>query len=71
MFQDGERHGDGLATYPNGNRFKGWWESNIPKKGELIMQGGDRLSGEWKDDRFSGSGQILYRNGNVYEGEWK
>ena len=71
MFEDGEKNGEGTAQYPNGNKFSGTWENNVPKKGELLLISGDRLNGEWKDDRFSGAGIIHYRNGNIYEGEWK
>jgi len=51
---DGERCGEGTCMYPNGNRFTGRWLNNKPVKGELLMRMGERLEGEWKDDRFNG-----------------
>ena len=70
-FKDGEKHGFGTCQYQNGNRFRGTWAYNIPHKGELFIRSGDRLQGEWKDDRFSGSGIIYFNSGCLYEGEWK
>jgi hypothetical protein len=70
-FIDGEKSGQGNCLYPNGNRFKGMWKSDLPNQGELFLRTGDRMFGEWKDDRFSGAGSIQYFNGNRYEGEWR
>jgi hypothetical protein len=43
----------------------------VPIRGDLFFRNGDRLSGEWKSERFEGSGSIFYSNKNLYEGEWK
>jgi hypothetical protein len=69
---DGQKHGQGTCTYKfNGTRFTGIWVHNVPIRGDLFFKNGDRLSGEWRSERFEGSGSIYFSNKNVYEGEWK
>ena len=44
---------------------------NSPVKGELTLDDGTRLEGEWRSDsKFSGSGTINYPNGDHYSGDW-
>ena len=44
---------------------------NSPISGELTLENGTRLEGEWRSDsKFSGSGSICYPNGDFYTGNW-
>jgi len=44
---------------------------NSPINGELTLEDGTRLEGEWRSDsKFSGSGVINYPNGDCYQGDW-
>lgn len=38
--------------------------------GVLIMPGGDKYEGEWKNDLQNGKGTFTYANGDKYEGQW-
>jgi len=44
---------------------------NTPTQGELTLDDGTRLEGEWRSDsKFSGSGNISYPNGDYFAGDW-
>jgi hypothetical protein len=75
-FKDGQRHGQGKLTYPDGRKFVGEW-----KDGEPIGQGtyiygkgkweGDMYEGEFKDGKKHGQGTYTISSGGKYIGEWK
>lgn len=40
-------------------------------RGTYIFRNGDRYSGHWRGNEFSGFGTFQWRVGDVYEGQWE
>ena len=63
-------------TYPDGSKYNGDHKWQGLKKirhgqGTLIVSGGAKYEGEWKDDKKHGQGTYIFLTGAKYEGEWK
>ncbi|RNC60129.1 MORN repeat containing protein [Trypanosoma cruzi] len=69
---DGERHGVGVVSLPNGDVVRHLWHRGVPQDGHVIYmyRDGDKYEGEWKDGRRCGKGTQWYADGSVYMGEW-
>ena len=71
QFQAGYKEGNGQLFYKEGKIFRGLFSMNSCIAGELTLEDGTRLDGEWRSDsKFSGSGTISYPNGDFYSGSW-
>ena len=64
--------GQGVNTFPNGNRYIGEWMDGAIRSGEGVITfcNGDRYEGAWIEFRMSGRGVITYSDGAWYDGEW-
>ena len=52
-FREGARHGEGVYTWPNGNRFEGEWrDGKLHGQGVLTVNHETRVEGEWRDGEF-------------------
>lgn len=69
----GEKHGEGVMTWSNGDVFKGSFVNDKRRgHGTITFNGsnqdGGEYVGEWLDDKMHGSGTRRYRNGDMYAG---
>ena len=58
--QDGERHGKGVQSFSDGQRYVGEFRNN-----------GDRYVGEWSEGNYHGNGTLTYPDGRVKSGKWE
>jgi hypothetical protein len=66
-FQGGYKNGYGQLYYNDGKIFRGYFDMNSPVKGELTLEDGTRLDGDWRSDsKFSGGGTISFPNGDHF-----
>lgn len=68
-----KRHGKGVLTFMNGDRFDGHWiDDNKHGHGQDISQGGKRiLEGVWKEGRISGEASMTDEDSVEYQVELK
>jgi len=70
--QEGEYHGKGVITYPNGEKYVGEWKNGKRNgQGTATFPTGEKYVGEFKDNKRNGQGIFTYLNGEVWEGEFK
>ena len=75
-FKAGMKDGQGVKTWPNGDRYEGSFVDDR-KQGEGTYTWGrgrwqgDHYRGEYEHDKRNGYGVYRYANGDVYKGEWK
>ena len=70
----GERHGKGKATLPNGDTYEGTYEHGLRHgKGKYIFNSQNKAVylGEYQFNRKNGRGTFKYPDGSKYEGHWK
>ena len=69
---DGNRHGEGIYYYVNGDIYEGNWKNNKKDgEGTLVYQNDSRTYvGQFKNDLFNGWGTLHIIGGEKYEGEW-
>ncbi|GAX17667.1 amyotrophic lateral sclerosis 2 protein [Fistulifera solaris] len=71
----GEKHGEGVMTWSNGDVFKGTFV-NDKRCGHGTIefsganQDGGEYVGEWRDDKMHGDGTRRYPNGDMYVGNF-
>ncbi len=41
------------------------------RQGEFVWASGDRYTGSWKEDLFSGAGKLTLSAGVSYDGSWQ
>jgi len=75
-FKAGMKDGQGVKTWPNGDRYEGGFVADR-KQGEGSYTWGrgpwqgERYQGEFANDMRNGYGVYRYASGDVYEGQWK
>jgi len=73
--QDGQAHGRGQYTCPNGSRYEGEFFQNLRHgEGRSFQVAQDctyEYIGEFSDDCFHGYGQYTCTDGTVYVGYWE
>jgi radial spoke head protein 1 len=72
--EEGERHGDGKATLPNGDNYEGSYEHGL-RHGYGVYKfastgTGARYLGEYHRGKRNGKGTMYYPDGSVYKGQW-
>ena len=75
-FKAGMKNGQGVKTWPNGDRYEGAFVDDRKQGEGRYTWGrgrweGDRYKGEYANDKRNGYGVYRYATGDVYEGEWK
>ena len=70
---NGEREGEGIMFYNNGESFVGHWKNDLQDgKGIYYYKNGDKYDGDWTNGKKEGKGiYSCYHNKNIYEGDWK
>ena len=68
----GNRHGKGVYTYPNGDKYDGEYE-NDKKHGKGVYTGAScyKYDGEYKDGQMHGKGVFTFANGDKYDGAYE
>jgi len=72
--EEGERHGEGKATLPNGDNYEGSYEHGL-RHGfgtyKFSSTGtGARYIGEYHRGKRNGKGKMYYPDGSIYDGQW-
>ena len=67
----GEAHGQGTQTWPNGDRYEGAWQDGKRHgTGKSTLANGERYYGPYKNDKRHGKGLYEWPNGDRFEGEY-
>jgi len=60
------------VKFANGSSYEGDEVAALMEgTGQLTTPEGDRLQGQWANDRLNGHGVVTWANGDRYEGEWR
>lgn len=76
-FKDGYKHGRGLKTWNNGDRYEGEFVNDRKDGQGLYVWGpeskwsGDRYRGGFRADQREGQGTYEFANGDRYSGTWR
>jgi MORN repeat len=75
-FEAGRKHGFGVKTWPNGDRYEGEWAGDHREGYGSYQWGrgawqGERYDGEYVADRRHGYGIYWWPSGDVYSGPWQ
>ena len=75
-FKAGMKDGQGVKTWPNGDRYEGGFVDDRKQGHGVYRWGrgpwqGERYEGEFAHDKRNGEGTYRYASGDVYTGEWK
>ncbi len=75
-FKAGMKDGQGVKTWPNGDRYRGGFVEDRKQGRGTYTWGrgpwqGERYEGEFEHDQRNGTGTYRYASGDVYQGEWK
>lgn len=68
----GRAHGQGIATFANGDHYEGSWRAgSFWGQGSMTYADGSSYAGEWEANRFHGNGTLQKADGSIYTGGWK
>jgi hypothetical protein len=75
-FRAGRKHGQGVKTWPNGDRYSGGWQDDRRHGRGAYVFGrgpwqGERYEGDFAFDRRHGEGTYRFSSGDVYSGPWR
>ena len=69
---DGKRHGKGMLTRTNGDKYKGEYKYDKENgQGTYNFANGNKYIGEFKDGKRHGLGKFTIADGSIYEGKYK
>jgi radial spoke head protein 1 len=69
---DGRRHGQGVANYPNGDAYTGTYvHGQREGRGTYAFKNGASYCGGYSQNKKYGAGKMNYPDGSIFEGEWK
>lgn len=69
--KDGQPHGQGTYTYPDGKTYVGEFKDGDIHGGTATYPDGRKYEGEWKDWSYHGQGTETFPDGSKYVGEYK
>ncbi len=68
----GEKHGEGIYFFPNGDRYEGKWKKGKQHgQGTYFFPNGDKYEGKWEDGQKHGQGIYSFSDGDSFVGQWK
>lgn len=67
----GQKHGHGYVTHPDGTRYDGGWENGKYSGRGTYWDAEYTFKGDWKEGMKHGKGKLFRGNRLVYEGEWQ
>ena len=76
-FRAGHKHGNGVKTWPSGDRYEGAFVADRKNGVGTYTWGphsawpGERYSGEWRNDLRHGTGTYEWPGGDRYVGPWE
>jgi hypothetical protein len=75
-FRAGKKHGKGVKTWPNGDRYEGEFVEDFKEGQGAYTWGrgpweGHRYEGAYRRDRRHGFGRYRWTTGDVYAGPWE
>ena len=71
-YKDGQYHGYGSISFPNGEMYEGDWKFGKRNgQGTNIWKDGNKYIGGWLNDLRHGYGKEIFSTGNRYEGEYR
>lgn len=71
-FDNGKKHGKGVATLQNGEKVvEGYWISDTLLTGIIYYKTGEKYEGELRKYKKHGRGKITYKNGDTFVGSFK
>ena len=75
-FKAGRKHGRGVKSWPNGDRYEGEYAEDRMDGGGVYSWGagrwaGERYEGGYRADRRHGFGVYRWPSGDVYAGPWE
>ena len=76
-FRAGMKHGQGIKTWPWGDRYEGGFASDLRSGKGTYTWGantpwaGERYVGEYRADMREGTGSYFWPNGDRFDGTWK
>ena len=71
-YKDGQYHGYGSISFPNGEMYEGDWKFGKRNgQGTNIWKDGNKYIGRWSNDLRHGYGKEIFSTGNRYEGEYR
>jgi hypothetical protein len=75
-FKAGRKHGKGVKTWPNGDRYEGDFVNDGKEGFGVYVWGrgvweGERYEGAYANDRRHGNGVYRWPSGDIYRGPWK
>ena len=66
------KNGQGIYTWPNGDKYEGEWVDDIIQgKGTITYANGEIYSGELFNEMRNGYGTYSWPDGTIWKGEWK
>jgi len=69
---DGQPHGYGILTYPNGTVYEGEFEEGLRSgEGTWTNPEGATYSGQWQNDLYHGQGTLEISGTLLYRGSWE
>ena len=72
QYLNGKFHGQGTATWANGNKYVGGFKNGKEHgQGTLTWSDGEKYVGEFKDGNYHGQGTYTYADGIVEKGIFK
>merc|ERR1712024_111788 len=72
MFKDNDRHGKGVLTWRNGNKYVGdFLDNQIHGFGTKTYKDGRIYEGNWREGRREGYGHLTHQDGSHYIGKYR
>jgi len=68
----GERHGNGVLIWSNGDKYVGtFWNGLREGEGTIQFADGSEYVGNWENNKMHGQGTRRFNNGNVFNGTYR